>query len=450
MAPQAGFIKRTRMFYGNYEFEPAPLFSWSTATVRASDNTALFKSHTLDFNGTLLPNAAASGQLDDVITLQNQLRTALGSGNQEFRITFDGTHVVSGVYPRVDNVVIGEGLWAQLAEYSFSFNYEEELDANFKVQSFSETWQFDEDDNRLTVAVNHNISAVGLDTNPSGVSNAFDNAKDFVINRTGYANAKANAPFFAQVSGLTFNAYAERRTEQHDVQGGSFQVSENFTLSSGNFVNTNVFRYNEDAEGIVTVAVEGQVRGLGRRDECFDHALNAFLNTVEPQLAVDASGFYNEFNGPAELFTNNKESFSITKNRFAGTIDYSVSYNDSPAENLPDGIQEFNLSVSRNEPVELNAVFNIPERAGGPIRQLLQTSTVGTYTVTGSCTGKPSTDMAIVINYVQSQLNANKGPGIITSNNITKDTRNKTVNFSVTWEFLAPLNQAARTTPIVQ
>lgn len=447
--PSPGFIQRTRMTYGDYSFSPVPTFSWTTDLVRDNLDNLLYKIHSLDFAGVLLPNPSNSGQLDEVVDLQDQLRAALASGNQELIISFDGAPVLSGVFPVIENVSMEEGVWADRTNYTFSAFYDEDVDAN-GIKSFSETWSFQEDEDRRSATVSHAINAVGLNTNPSGISNALINAKDYVTARTGYSNAVANAPFFVQVSGASFNAYEELRNEQHDIQAGGFSVNENFVLSSGTFINTRTSQYSEDADGVVTVSVNGQVRGLGRGDDAFERAIGAWDASIKDNLKFVASGTYVQFAGPADLFTNNTESFSVTKNEFAGTLDYSVSYNDSPGENLPAGIQEFNLSVTTNLPTRIHPTFLIPKRAAGPIVQDALTTKPGTHVVAGNAIGKSSADFGVVLSYVNLKLQENKGPGFITSHSITKDERNKTVNFNITWEFTSDLNAAADTIAIVQ
>ena len=202
--PQTGFVQRTRMYYGDYEFAPVPLFSWNTSIIRDNADTALYKQHELSFNGFLLVDSTSeSGQLDTLITKQDNLRDALGSGNQEWQITYDGTQIVSGIYPRVSNVTMEEGLWVDRVPYSFSFVYDEDFESN-SIKSYSESWDYTERADRRTVEINHSISAVGVDTNPSGVSNALTNAKDYVVAKIGYTNAVASSPFFVQVSGKFF------------------------------------------------------------------------------------------------------------------------------------------------------------------------------------------------------------------------------------------------------
>ena len=436
--PQTGFVQRTRMYYGDYEFAPVPLFSWNTSIIRDNADTALYKQHELSFNGFLLVDSTTeSGQLDTLITKQDNLRDALGSGNQEWQITYDGTQIVSGIYPRVSNVTMEEGLWVDRVPYSFSFVYDEDFESN-SIKSYSESWDYTERADRRTVEINHSISAVGVDTNPSGVSNALTNAKDYVVAKIGYTNAVASSPFFVQVSGVSSSAWEQLRTEQIDVQANSFGVSEQFILASGNYVHTSTASYNLDEAGIATIQLDGNVEGLGRHDSAYYNAMAAWVS-ISGAFPETASGVYSDFGGQATLYTNNYESFSISKNQFLGTLDYSVSYTDDPSEDLPDGVKEATYSIQDNKPQSVYARFTIPLRAAGVLFQNINTKSVGSYTINGSIIGEPSTEMAILENLMNTKIlektPTGKSEMYQTQWSTTKDEEKRTLQFSITWQY---------------
>lgn len=436
--PQTGFPIRTRMYYGNYEFGPVPTFSWETQIVRDGADEPVYKQHTLSFNGFLIVDSTSeSGQLDSIITKQNNLRSALGSGNQEWRITYDGDTIVSGVYPRVEQVSIDEGLWVDRAAYTFSFVYDEDFEST-NIKSYSESWDYNERDDRRTVEIGHSISAVGQNTNPSGASNALTNAKDYVLAKTGYSNSVSSSPFFTQVSGVSSSAFETLRTENIDVEAGSYGVNETFILSSGNYVHTNTAQYNIDENGIISIQLDGNIEGLGRGDNAYDNALIAW-SSISGLFPSRASGVYNEFGGGATLYTRNYESFSVTKNKFAGTISYSVSYTDDPSEDLPDGIKEATLSIQDNEPQNVYATFSIPLRSAGALFQDIGTKSVGSYTLNGNIIGEPSVDFSILENYMTTKINEKQPTGksevYKTASSTTKDHEKKTLQFSVTWQY---------------
>jgi hypothetical protein len=338
-----------RMFYGNYEFEPIPLFSWSTELVQDNKQEHLFLRNTLTFTGTLLENKASeSGNFTLMMQKRETLKDSLtASGRQEWRITYNNNPVVSGIYPDISDLTFQEGVWVDRINYDFTLTYNEEIEGQSPVQSFSESWAFDENEDRRSVTARHEISAVGVNTDPSGTNNALENARTFVLSRTGYSNVPAGHPAFAEGSG-TLTAYEELRTENVDVQAGSFAVNENFTLSSGNFVHIRTGSYSLDDQGISTVSIDGNIRGLGRGDKAFNRALIAWNSYIKDNLPGVASGIYLSSGGGSTLYTTNPQSLSLTRNTFVGTLDYSISYTDDASENLPSGVQDFTLSIQES------------------------------------------------------------------------------------------------------
>ena len=436
--PQPGFIQRTNMYYGDYSFSPVPTFSWNTVIVRDNKDEPLYKQHTLNFAGFLLVETASeSGQLDTIIEKQNDLRDALGSGNQEWRITYDGISIVSGIYPKIQDVTIEEGLWVDRAPYSFTFIYDEDFNST-GIKSYDESWQYAENEDRLTVEIIHDINAIGQNTNPSGTNNAFTNAKNYVIARTGYANAVANSPFFVQISGHSFSAYEEFRTEQVNVSAGGYGISEKFTLSSGVYIHTYTGNYSIDENGIVTTQIDGNIRGLGRGDAGFDNALIGW-SAISGNFPSVASGIYSRFNGGATLYTKNYDTFSVSQNQSAANIGYSVSYNDDPSEDLPDGIREATFTTSDNQPQNIYVSFSIPLRAAGVLFQNIGTKSVGQFSLNGNIIGSPSTEMSVLENYMNTKIDeyepTSKSEYYKTSHSITKDEDKKTLQFTVSWDY---------------
>lgn len=448
-----GRTSRSRMQYGNYSFEPVPIFSWATEIVRDSKFDEIFLRNTLDFDGIILSAGSESGQLDFILSERERLQNALASGNQEFSIFYDNIPQISGIFPRVTNVNFEEGTWTDRLNYTFQFQYDENFYGS-GIQNFSENWSFEENEDRSSATVRHDLNVVGINTNTSGVNNSFENAKTFVLSKTGYNNAVANTPAFVQVSGVSFSAFEELRSEQVDPQAGAYSVSETFTLSSGNFLHTRTGQFSQGDDGITTVSIDGTIRGLGRGDIAFTRALSAFSD-IKSQFPNDASGIYSQFSGESTLFTNNFSEFSVTKNEFQGTINYSVAYTDSPSENLPSGILEFNFNIQDNKPTVLFASFAIPERTLGNVVQDIGTSTEGTFTIQGNAQKKSDVSFANLLAFVEDQVNDNRPQAAnyqtlrLTQHQITKDEQNNTVNFNFSWIYTSELSAAASDGPIV-
>lgn len=449
--PSPGLAK---MYYGDYEFTPIPLFSWSTEMVRDNKLDDLFLRNTLDFTGTLLQTAPSeSGDFPLMMTKREALRDILtASGRHEWRITYNGAHVVSGIYPNVQNINFDQGVWTDRINYGFSFVFDEELDAQTPIQSFTESWSFDENEDRRSVTARHEIGAVGINTNPSGVNNALSNARTFVLGKTGYNNVPLGHPAFVEGSG-TLTAYEELRNENADVQAGTFSVIENFTLSSGFYVHTQTGNFELGDDGITTVSLDGNIRGLGRGDIAFDRALSAW-NTLKLLLPGNASGVYSDFGGESTLYTTNTQSLSLTKNRYAGSISYGVAYTDDASENLPSGIQDFTLTINDDKPTRLYASFTIMERNLGNVVQDIQTSKEGTFTINGSAVGKQGFPFDELVSYAETRINnvrplsANYVTLRLDQQTVNKDEDRNTLNFNLSWKYTKELSQASIDGPV--
>jgi hypothetical protein len=174
-----------------------------------------------------------------------------------------------------------------------------------------------------------------------------------------------------------------------------------------------------------------------------DNALTAWDNNIKPRLDEDAEVIYSRFVGSGTLFTSNPRTLSITQVPFAAQINYSYSYDDDVASDLPEEIQDASIQIQNQEPLVQRAVFQIPDRTQGPIYQDINTTTEGQYTITGNATGKQGVDISVVKAYVQEQINLNL-PDTKLSNfvdlrlsqkNVSTDEIKNTVNFTVTWNY---------------
>ncbi len=447
------------MFYGAYEFAPVPLLTWTTELVKSSQGDSLSLNNTLNLDGSLLELGGESGNFPGLLLQRQALVDGVTQSGQEFRIQHEGLDVVSGIYPQLDTVDfeqagIDAGTWTTEIPYTLVFNYSEAVEGNTPIENFSESWEFEENEDRVSFRATHNISAVGQNTAVSGGNNSVENARAFVLARTGYGNVPLNHPAFVEGSGALL-PYEELRTEAVDVEQGSVNIVEAFTLSSGNFVHTQNGSFSTDDNGITTVQIDGNIRGLGRREICFTNALAAYDTNIEPFLSAEALEMYDRFAGSGTLAANNPKSNSITQAEFNGTIGYSRSYDDDPASDLPSDIESLSISVAIDEPVQLFATIAIPERSVGPVVQDIQTTTPGTYTLTGTTQGKIGVSIATVKAFAIDQINANLPTVaalsaqtlVLTRKVITTDTLNRTVAFNLVWQWTSA--QAAADGPQV-
>lgn len=355
-----------RMFYTRpsdgktYCFEPVPLMGESKEFLRTDAGHELAIIHELSFEGTLLPTMPSLSGVPDESTCisllarkRQQMCEALSEDRGDLLIIDASGYPIVSAKPIVTELDFEQGRIVQQSPYSLDFQYEEIPNSGFPVIDYGEDWDFQHNDDD-TISVTHNISAVGikdLDLNKE----AHEVAKDFVIQRIGMDKTKSFvlkspiAPTLIDVD--NFGIFNRRFSESVGETDGSYEVSETFTLSSGNYIDDR--SYNEefsldDTGALVkSITIDGTVQGFGETSfERIENAINGFNSFVAGQIGFsDVSGI-------------NSKSKSI--NRIAGTVTYSI-------ELIPESGGSDNL-----ENRSINRSFEVNEN--GSVQQTVSTS----------------------------------------------------------------------------
>ena len=418
---------------------PAPFIDW-TVTPEFNDTgirTRDINKITLTGSTLILP----SGSYEQMYAKQAALRAAFALDEKDFVIVAGpanktmaaGTVICSGLTPSVKSINISPDI------HVLRFDYTVELEAGVTasgvsgvVSSLSNQWSFSEDSDSCTLRVTHQVNAEG----PDGESDKFDQALAAVKPLLGISNLPIQLPCFTQpnasgdfgfthpsnpAGGPVFEVSVQRE-EVADVANGTYSVTEIFTIVSGVpfYFIARTESFDEDANGIANVTVQGTVQGLGRTlvpgeadgGVGYPRAYSGFINVVKPQLPWDASGVYVRYkpNGSSSgLNVFNPTSVSISQNKCRGTVDFAFTYTDDPAGNLPSGIASSTSSVSITEALQLKASHVIPFRRLGNIIQDIQTTTEGTISITCQAqaknTNNPIDDTNRAIERVQDELN---------------------------------------------
>jgi len=435
--------------YNSYSFVPAPIFNWSTELIRDSRGSGIALRNNLVFNGDILKSSGSDSNISDIFSERDSIVNALKTDNAELQILENGSGLLSGVYPKITDFTMDEGVWFDRSSYSFTATYEEPINSN-NISDFQESWTYEEDENRRTVTINHSVSAVGIDT--SGNSNALSNAKTFVLTRVGSSNQPPSHPAFVQASGST-SAYEGVRTESANVTDGSFSISEVFNLSSGAYIHTQNSSM-DISDGVTTVSLQGQITGLGRKDEAYSNALSGWVSGVRQNLPANASGVYSELGGSATLYTSNATNQSVSKNEFNGTISYNYSYTDDEEENLPSGIESFSITFSDSQPTILYSSSTIFGRTLGNVVQNIGTPTEGSITIAGSAKAEAGYLFTDLVDYCETRINSirpNSADYVtlrLTTQNVTKNEEANEVQFSLQWNYTKSLSVAKIDGPV--
>lgn len=456
--------------YGGMVLLPSPLINHSVSIQRddAGDRETITTTRTL--TGSILTSGIG---YHFVRQKQRELEETFSQDNLEFKIvaTADnpclasGTPIESGIFPNVVSIDIAEDVQFNRLDYTIVL---EDVTApsgvSGVVQNVTNSWTYTENDDECIVEISHNVSAQGVNTAVSGqASNALDNAVLRVNSLVGLVHAPQGFPNYVQPpsgSNVGFYEVTTQRTETIDLEQATYSITENFVLVSGirPYTDERNSQFTVNDEGIITVTLNGTVRGYGRTNDGapesngrssggtgFANALSGFNNDTRPLWESDALDIYSRFGGSGSLAINNPQSTTITQVPCNGTIQYSITFTDDPQENLPSGIASLSCSVQRTDPTVSNNIIAVPFSALGPVFQRLCTTSEGSYSiqcaVTAINTGNEVVDTNRAIEVAEQEiirLQPNPADYIelaLTGRNQTVDRRARSINVTITYTF---------------
>jgi len=418
-------------YYGGQRLYPAPFIDYSKNINRNDVDIAISTEEVYTLNGVYLD--LPSGAYSDVVTGMTNLKSIFSQDGLEIQIKAgasntklpSGTLIVSGIYPFIRSIGIPQG------NQYHRFDYTVELVSKTSVSGVSgitsnssDSWEFVEEPESASAKLTHRVSAVGINTSASGAaSNALINAKNFVHSKLGSGNLPSGFPLFVvpgNVLDVPYRIYElnRSRSESFDTQNGSYDVTEEFIVTSGTtpYTHGRNADFSKDSDGIITVSIQGNVQGAGRTDGLnnpyngFYFAQSGYNTSIKPNIASYASDVYSLYGGSGTLATNNPISYNISENRYLGTLTYSIEYSDDPAINTPSGIVEQSLEISRKDAVRVYASHAIPHRRLGNILQDIATTSEGSITITATAkalnTGDEVYDTNVAITHVQTLINS--------------------------------------------
>jgi len=327
----ANFNAETRMFYTRqsdgltYCFSPVPLVAESKEYIRvANDSTTLAVVTNLTFNGTLLPTLPALSGVDpDASCLElldrksDQLAFALSEDRGSLVVVDGSGYTVFNARPRVVSLDFDESQMVNHRKYQIVFEIESDFGEN-RIKDYQESWSFQYQDDD-TVSVNHTINTVGIYDAAAGFS-ALQSARSYARARANSINTSHGgfhkSPYVTDLVDIdNFSAFNHTRSENSNIAEGSYEITESWIMSSGSYKDDRTIdqTWERGDLGLVeSVSINGTIQGLG--DTTFDRLANAqdgFDNFVAPQI-----GFYT---------SDSITSRSLSKNRFAGTLNYSMA-----------------------------------------------------------------------------------------------------------------------------
>lgn len=188
-------------------------------------------------------------------------------------------------------------------------------------------------------------------------------------------------------SSPTYKGHNHVRQINSDLGAGTYGITETWLISAQDIAATHQIETSiDDQKGaFITVSVSATFQGLDSNavtktdTNKYDNALISY-NAMKDSFYNLAVAVYNEWgNGVATGLTNRKITESYGQNKIAGTITYSVSFNDAVIE-IANAISE-DVSVTYDNYEGLNKVIaKIPiiGKADGPVIQDMSTTPIKT------------------------------------------------------------------------
>jgi len=452
-----------------------------------------------------------------IFAKQKALRALFARDGQKLEITdFNENEATIICYPRtVGEIQFEEGIYVDICRYTITLeadtllnkdlavdidgtiiptasgvqvytnqneSFLKSLNASF-ISDYSEEWSLETDDsvgetpdNPRTYKISHSVSAVGKKHFlPDGtVEPAWIQAKRFVQQKL--KSSIDNYPnIMGQIGSGTVNlvqsygGFNQIRTEQVNEPAGSYSVTENWLLSSGNsYENYNMSISAGVDSAFIGVTIDGNIKGLtsispsgfgsiATSGRAIDNAFVRYYKISNSGQFGLTSDVYKRANNLVAVELNSQpKSIALAVNEFNGEITYNLQFDNRPT-NYISGVLTENIQLNDTYPGDVFAVIPVIGRKTGPVLQYiggrteykrdLQISLLVDYTKLPYASGrqllmkKPSVvaPMADQLSNLINQLSPANEPGIrkyfISPPQESWNPKDGQYNFSISWTY---------------
>jgi hypothetical protein len=346
----------TKIYYNNQDVFsgicPTPLASKKVEMIRFGERWGQVDNITLQGQITGCDSMAAK------VVRQNQLISGFRYSFQTLEIKDDALSVISYPLIELQGINIGESNQKFIIPFTISLRCYPSgyFSGDFGILNPVNRFEFNESEDGI-ISLNHTVSAKGFNTS-TGDSNAFNNAANWVSNRTGWSSQVL--PIF--ISGFNSNMCIQSIRINEDRLNGVYSCNENYTSDAFNAGNFGVLRYTTEfnsgiEDGICSMGVQGTIRS------CKFNSITGARQTY--------SGFnaFNEAINQFQKITNRTDlsSFPLTKavseDTNARLISFNYLYNDDlrPKINIVYNI-DFNYDFE-SDVIEAKITATISNRA---------------------------------------------------------------------------------------
>lgn len=427
------------LYYGSSKVIPAAFASFQKQFVTSDDGTKIGVVFNITINGKIVAYKGSphGGTLsgtgwggpdnrfwttsgyppDEVITQDERLRNILRK-QESLRKLFatdglslevqpwDGSQPVK-CNPRVKSISFQEGLWVEVCDYTIELeadvlyingvavgenSFTAEDGTVVYLNSVSEEWSLEFAEDRTDVfRLTHSVGATGkrfYDDTGTLVKQGWEQAKAWVVPKLGIDATKIASTDVMNLTG--YSGYSHSRAETTNELTGSYSVTETWIVAQANAIEDfTVETKTSIADGKTLVTVNGTVRGLEQRDSDFAITVTKYTNaaalftTVQGLIITRAQSYSGiTLNAiPADKI--------ISRNETQGVITYNYSFDNRPANFLPNALTE-RFTVVDHNPSDSFASITILGRPFGPLLQSISTNTGHQRTISVEATFPPT------------------------------------------------------------
>ena len=420
--------------YGDYEFNPKPLFTIGKEYIKTPSNMGLGTRYVVTLEGQIIPSTGKipSGDpqagLQDVFTATDAIQRAF---DNDFKLLHlycdDGSDPIISGYPRVTSFEVSNAGDNYVVRSNYSITLElpslkgtsfdsvgpvssgvssscgaDGLDISASgLISYSDDFTVEFLDERVggelslglgvvpsIFSVQRNISAQGdSQASCAAYKEPWELANDFVKLKLGFPSELATLSGLLCPADQVSNNFRSVNVNKTD---GSVTVNETYIAMTGSErayedFEVNVSQAQEDP--YVTITIDGTINGLAEvvyssgcpatGEPKFNHAIDYWQDKVSGVLFSRATAVYDatpKQSGHPTPATLNRNTLneSIGYNPIAGSINYSYTYNNRPVHCYHHALTE-EITFSEGEPQDVFASITILGKVSGPLLQSIGT-----------------------------------------------------------------------------
>lgn len=417
--------------YGDYQFDPKPLFTISKEYIKTAAGTGLGTRYTLNIEGQIIPDTGkVLGQpragLQKVFSEVDTLRQAFNQDFKLLKLQCDANPAIISGYPRIETFEVNNASdnYVVRADYAISltlpsltgnaFNASgpvasgstsgcgvQDADlSSFGIIEYSDEFNIEFLDERLGGTLSLSLGEIPSVFNIQRTINArgdsiadcvetykhpWERARDFIEPRLGFQ------PEFTGLGGLlcpTNNVTNNYRSINVNKTEGTVNVTENYVALTGAISAYEDFEISMESANdnpLSTVSINGTVQGVTSigYDDCpatgtpkFNNAHSLWSDSVSGALYSRAQAVFDSSPKHAANLTGALNPTQLTTtigyNPIGGTVTYSYTYDNRPVNCYAAAVTEI-IRYSEVEPNDVFASLTVLGKTSGPVLQAINT-----------------------------------------------------------------------------